>query len=73
MGRHLYMFRSVLVRLEELERLEKDYLTSKEIEDHENSITTPSFPKERVQQIVAEMGAQMGDRGIPRSDIPSQL
>jgi hypothetical protein len=50
-------------RLEELKRLEKDYLTSKDIDGHEKSKLTPVVLKQRVQHIVSEMGAQMGDRG----------
>ncbi len=58
-----YFICSFFNRLEELERLEKDYLTSEEIDGYETSDLTPPVLKERVQQIVAEMGAQMGDRG----------
>jgi hypothetical protein len=60
-----YSICSFVTRLEELERLKKDYLTSEEITGHEKSKLTPLVPKERVQQIVSEMGAQMGDRGNP--------
>ena len=52
-----------MTRLDELERLENDYLTSKNIEDHEKSKLIPLVSKERVQQIIAEMGAELGDLG----------
>ncbi len=61
--RHHSLFVFFMTRLEELERLEKDYLTSEEIDGYETSELKPPVSKERVQQIVAEMGAQMGDRG----------
>ena len=52
-----------MTRLDELERLEKDYLTSEDIDEHEKNKLIPLVLKERVQQIIAEMGAELGDRG----------
>jgi hypothetical protein len=52
-----------VTRLDELERLKKEYVNTTEIEKMEQSKLTPLISKQRRQQIVAKMGAQMGDQG----------